>query len=117
MDDFLIYCCGISGGFLSVLNHAEWRGKTGYVCQTCANHCPVCAESGSKCAKSGSIINETTGTTGICSGENLEKSTPIQVNLDQKYVRFQCSHHRPRARRRITKFPFRRERIKGSLFR
>lgn len=39
-----------------------------------------------------------------CFGENLEKSTPIQVQLSHLCDRFQCAHYPPRAKHICTKY-------------
>jgi hypothetical protein len=44
---------------------------------------------------------ETEGTGSFCFGENLEKSTAIQVKLMHLFAVFQCSHRPPRARSRF----------------
>ena len=41
---------------------------------------------------------ETVRTGSFCSGEKLEKSTPMQVKLTQLCAVFQCSYRPPRAR-------------------
>jgi hypothetical protein len=44
---------------------------------------------------------ETEGTGSFCFGENLEKSTTIQVFLTHLFAVFQCAHRPPRARSRF----------------
>ena len=44
---------------------------------------------------------ETRRSSAACSGENSRKSTRIQVLLRHLFVKFQCTHHPPRARSTI----------------
>ncbi|QDT21351.1 hypothetical protein HG66A1_31500 [Gimesia chilikensis] len=45
---------------------------------------------------------ETEGTDVVCSSENRENSTRIQVNLARLWPLFQCMHHPSRARSTIS---------------
>ncbi len=61
-------------------------------------------------------LYETERTGSDCSGEKRTKSTEIQVFLRQLWSVFQCTHHPPRARSRITQDRVRQEPIKFSFF-
>jgi len=56
---------------------------------------------------------ETARTDSLCSGDQREKSTAIQVNLANKSRRFRYSHRPPRARRYLRNLRFRESRSRG----
>ena len=59
---------------------------------------------------------ETCGSGSVCSGENIPKSTAIQVQLTHWWNRFRCTHRPPRARSRISQNTDRELRFKFNLF-
>ncbi|QDT86866.1 hypothetical protein MalM14_45450 [Gimesia chilikensis] len=61
-------------------------------------------------------LYDTERTGSDCSGEKRTKSTAIQVFLNQLWSVFQCTHHPPRARSRITQDRVWQEPIKFSFF-